>query len=267
MAPHAARRPDPAAVSTQGAARRARHGDRTVHHAGMREDPRRGGRRAPARHRERRGRHRHPDADARQQPRGHRVGHRRADDPPAGRHRRRHHAVQLSGDDSAVVPAVRGRLRQRDHHQALRKNADDHGADLRADRSGRFPARHRQPRARRQDGRRRAARSSRRPGDLVRRLDAGRPLRLRPRRGQRQARAMPGRRQEPDRDPARCRHGDDDADCRRLGVRLRRTALPGVVCRHYRRRSVRRPSPARSPRRLRRERSAMASTPASRWGR
>ena len=117
------------------------------------------------------------------------------------------------------------------------------------------------------DGRRRAARSSGRPGDLVRRLDAGRPLRLRPRRRQRQARAMPGRRQEPDRHPARRRHGDDDADCRRLGVRLRRPALSGLLGRHHRRRGRRRRSPARSPRRLRAGRSAMASTPASRWGR
>ena len=55
---------------------------------------------------------RHPVADDGQQPRGHRLGDRRADDPPAGRRRRRHHAVQLPRHDSALVPALRGRLRQ-----------------------------------------------------------------------------------------------------------------------------------------------------------
>ena len=204
-----------------------------------------------------------------QQPRGHRLGHRRADDPPAGRRRRRHHAVQLPGDDPAVVPALRGRLRQRAHHQAVREDADDDGADVRADRAG--------------SASRPASSTSCTAARTVvdalldhpdvraislRRLDAGRPLRLRPRRRQRQARAVPGRRQEPDRHPARCRHGDDDADRRRLGVRLRRPALPGVVggrspwarpARRVHRADHRR---GREPRR-----SATASTPASRWGR
>ena len=88
----------------------------------------------------------------------------------------------------------------------------------------RFPERRREPRARRQGRGGRAARSPGGARDLVRRLDAGRALRLRARRGQRQARAVPGRRQESDRHPARRRHGDDDEDCRRLGVRLRRAS-------------------------------------------
>ena len=45
---------------------------------------------------------------------------RRRDGPPAGRRRRRDHPVQLPGDDPALVPAVRARLRQRLHPQALR---------------------------------------------------------------------------------------------------------------------------------------------------
>ena len=45
---------------------------------------------------------------------------------------------------------------------------------------------------------------------------------------------MPGRRQEPGRRPARRRHGHDHEDRRRLGVRLRRPALPRVVGRHHR---------------------------------
>ena len=114
------------------------------------------------------------------------------------------------------------------------------GRDLRADRSGRFPPGIVNLVHGGKDGRRRPARSSRRPGDLVRRLDAGRALRLRPRGGQRQARAVPGRRQEPDRHPARRGHGDDDAHRRRLGVRLRGTALPRVVGGHHGGRGVRR---------------------------
>ena len=85
-------------------------------------------RRAEARHRERRGRHRHPVADDGQQPRGHRLGHRRADDPSAGRRRRRDHAVQLPRHDSALVPALRRRLRQHGRPQAIREDAADDGA-------------------------------------------------------------------------------------------------------------------------------------------
>ena len=130
-------------------------------HAGMRQDARRVGRRAAARHRERRGRHRHPVADDGQQPRGHRLGHRRADDPPAGRRRRRHHAVQLPRHDPALVPALRRRLRQHGRPQAVGEDAADDGARAAAGRAGRLPARRRQPRARRQGRGRRAARSSR----------------------------------------------------------------------------------------------------------
>ena len=52
--------------------------------------------------------------------------------------------------------------------------------------------------------------------------------------GQRQARAVPGRRQESGRGPARRRHGHDHAHRGRLCVRLRRSALPGIVGRDHR---------------------------------
>ena len=65
------------------------------------------------------------------------VGRRRRARPPAGRRRRRDHAVQLPGDDPALVPAVRDRLRQRLHPQALRARPATVGADLRAHRLAR----------------------------------------------------------------------------------------------------------------------------------
>ena len=112
VAPHAARRSHSAALPAQGAARRALRRDGALITQECGKTLAEVGRRAAARHRERRGRHRHPVADDGQQPRGHRLGHRRADDPPAGRRRRRDHAVQLSRHDPALVPAVRRRLRQ-----------------------------------------------------------------------------------------------------------------------------------------------------------
>ena len=67
-------------------------------------------------------------------------------------------------------------------------------------------ARRRVHRAARRQGRgRRAARAPRREGDLVRRLDADRPVHLRDRRPQRQAGAGPRRREEPHARAAGCR--------------------------------------------------------------
>ena len=60
------------------------------------------------------------------------------------------------------------------------------------------------------------------------------PLHLQPRRGQRQTRPVPGRREEPRGRHAGCRHGDDHADPGRLRLRLRRPALPGRFGRHHR---------------------------------
>ena len=87
----------------------------------------------------------------------------------------------------------------------------------------------RQPRQRRARRGRRAARSSRRPRDLLRRLLARRAVRLLARGRGRQARPVPGRRQEPRRrDARRGRRHDGEADDG-LGVRLRRPAMPGRV--------------------------------------
>ena len=58
-------------------------------------------------------------------------GRRRRDGPPAGRRGRRDHPVQLPGDDPALVPALRDRLRQHLHPQALRAGPAPGGADRR----------------------------------------------------------------------------------------------------------------------------------------
>ena len=71
--------------------------------------------------------------------------------------------VQLPGDDPALVPALRDRLRQRLHPQALRAGPAAGGADRRDRRLGRGdPGRGRQPRPRR--ARRGRPRSSRTRG-------------------------------------------------------------------------------------------------------
>ena len=73
------------------------------------------------------------------------------------------HAVQLPGDDPALVPALRDRLRQHVHPQALGARPAPVGADLRADRGDRRdPGRGLQPRPRRP--RRRQRRCSTTPG-------------------------------------------------------------------------------------------------------
>ncbi len=141
LAPHARRRSHSAALPTEGVARRQLQRDRQAGHAGVRQDARRVGRRAETRHRERRGGDRHPVADDGQQPRRHRVGHRRTDDPTAGRRRRGHHAVQLPRHDPAVVPALRRGVRQHRRPQAIGEDAAHDGARAATDRASRFPAR------------------------------------------------------------------------------------------------------------------------------
>ena len=93
--------------------------------------------------------------------------------------------------------------------------------------AGRPAGRRVQRRPRRQGGRRRAARPSRRGRDLVRRLDADREVHPRARFGRRQARPGPGRREEPrDRDAGRrprLRRQPPDGG----GLRQRRPALHG----------------------------------------
>ena len=61
-------------------------------------------------------------------------GARRRAGAPAGRRRRGDHAVQLPGDDPALVPALRARLRQHLRAQAVRAGPARLRADRRADR-------------------------------------------------------------------------------------------------------------------------------------
>ena len=108
-----------------------------------------------------------------------RRGRRRAG-APAGRRGRRDHALQLPGDDPALVPALRDRLRQHLPAQALRAGPAPGGADRRDRRRGRGdPARRGQPRPRRS---RRGDGDPRGPGhrrDLLRRPRRDRPDRRR----------------------------------------------------------------------------------------
>ena len=131
--------------------------------------------------------------------RGHRLGHRRADDPPARRRRGRDHAVQFPGDDPVVVHAVRRGVRQRDHPEAVRADADDDGPHHAARGSGRLPARRREPGPWRQGRRGCAAGSPGRACHLVRGFDPGGQVRLQPRGRQRKTRAGAGWGQEPHR--------------------------------------------------------------------
>ena len=84
------------------------------------------------------------------------------------------------------------------------------------------PPRHSQRRQRRQGGGRRDSRRPRHPGDRLRRLDPDRALHLFARHGERQARAMLRRRQEPYGGHARRRHGSDGRRADRRGLRLGR---------------------------------------------
>ena len=84
---------------------------------------------------------------------------------------------------------------------------------------------------------------------------------------QRQARAVPGRREESRHRAARCRHADGHADHQRQRLRLRRAALPGGFGRGHGRRSAE--DIPRFDRRRGRDTcaSATASTKACRWDR
>ena len=90
-----------------------------------------------ARDRVDRGRLRDPAPAQGREPRGRRARRRRRARAPAGRRGRRDHPVQLPGDDPALVPALRDRLRQHVHPQAVRARPAPVGADLRADRRDR----------------------------------------------------------------------------------------------------------------------------------
>ncbi len=105
--------------------------------------------------------------------------HRRLLDPAAARRRRRDHAVQLPGDGPDVDVGARARVRQHVRAQAVREGSVGVGLHRRAARGGGRAGRRLQRRPRRQGRRRRAARAPGHRGDLVRRLDADRALRLR----------------------------------------------------------------------------------------
>ena len=145
----AADRPAEAGARRDGASRGALgepRADRAARHRGHGQDTRRRAGRGPARDRVDRGGLRHPASAQGREPRGRRGRGRRRDGPPAGGRRRRDHAVQLPGDDPAVVPAVRDRLRQHVHPEAVRARSPALGADLRADRRDRRdPARGPEP--------------------------------------------------------------------------------------------------------------------------
>ena len=166
-------------------------------------------------------------------------GHRRDDDPPAARRLRDHRAVQLPRDDPVLVPAVRDRLRQHRRRQAVRARAADDAEGVRAARRPEAAAGRREPGERRPRGGRRHPRPSGDPRGQLRRLEHRGAARLLARRRGRQARAVPGRREESGRRPARRRHGVGVRDHRGQRVRLRRPALPRVVVRDRRRRAAR----------------------------
>ena len=108
--------------------RRAHRPRHRGHGQGARRRPRRG----RPRHRVDRGRLRHPDADEGREPGGRRDRARRRDVAAARRRGRRDHAVQLPGHDPALVPAVRDRLRQHVHPQAVGAGPAHTAADRRA---------------------------------------------------------------------------------------------------------------------------------------
>ncbi len=119
MASHAARRADPIPLQAQEPARRAHRRARATDHGREREDVRRSESGDPSRDRERRSRVRHPAHDAGLYPRGRDAGCGRDADPAATGRRGRDHAIQLSGDDPVLVPAVRDRLWQHPRAQAV----------------------------------------------------------------------------------------------------------------------------------------------------
>ncbi len=113
---------------------------------------------------------------------------------------------------------------------------------------------------------RRAAAPSGRPGDQLRRIDAGREVHLRGGLCARQARAVPGRREEPRRRHARRRPGDDGEDRQRQRVRMRGAAVPRGLDGHHRRRGVEDVSRGVDRSRIGHSGRATASTKASQMG-
>ena len=106
---------------------------------------------------------------------------RRVLDAAAARRGRRDLAVQLPGDGAAVVRAQRDRVRQHGGAEAVGEGPVGGQLHRRPVGAGRPARRRAQRAARRQGGGRRAADPSGGARDLVRRLHADRPLRLRDR--------------------------------------------------------------------------------------
>ncbi len=192
-----------------------------------RQDRRRRQGRHPARRRGRRVLHRHRPSPEGRVHRGRRARHRHLLPAPAPRRRRRHHAVQLPGHDPAVEACAGDRRRQRLHPEAVRARSGRADAARRTDDGGGPAGRHPQRRQRRQGRRRRDPRRSRHPRRRLRRLLLDRRVRLFPRRGDGQARAVLRRRQEPHDHHARRRHGPGRRRPDRRRLRLGRRALHG----------------------------------------
>ena len=107
-----------------------------------------------------------------------RLGHGHLVDPPAARRGGGHHAVQLPDHDPVLDGRHGGGLRQRLHPEAVGEGPQRADAAGRAVRRGGRAGRH-LPGAERRQGRGRcAAQASRRAGDLLRRLDGDRRVRL-----------------------------------------------------------------------------------------
>ena len=197
-------------------------------------------RRHPARHRGHRVRRRHSAPAQGRVHRGRRHRHRRVLAASAARRGRRHHPVQLPGDDPAVEGRARACMRQRVHPQTVRARPVGACPAGRTVPRGRPAARGVPGRARRQGSRRRHPRASGHPGRRLRRQLRYRALHLQQRRGQREACAMLRRRQKPhDRDarrgPRQRRRCPD-----RRGLRQRRRTLHGDQRRSAGRRADRR---------------------------
>ncbi len=148
---------------------RLARGDAVV---GARQDHSRRQGRHPARRRGGRVRLRHPASAEGRVHRRRGSRDRSLFDAPAARRRRRHHAVQLPGDDPDVEVRARNRLRQRLHPEAVGARSVRADAACRTDARSRPAAGHPQRRQRRQGSRRHAAdrrRASRRSASSARR--------------------------------------------------------------------------------------------------
>ena len=238
MAPHSARRPHPAALQAEDAARRSHRRHRPHHHAGKWQDFHRSQSRDAPRHRERRSRLRHSDDDAGLQPRRRCPRHRRNDDPPAHRRHRRHRAFQLSRHDCVLVSALRHRHRKHVHPQAHRARPAHHALRVRTPRKNGPAQRRGESGERRQGGGRRAHRPSESPGHQLRRIDSGGALHLRALGRAREALPVSGRSEEPRRRSPRRRHAHGHADHQRQRLRMRGPALSRRLGRRHDRRSA-----------------------------